>query len=133
MKRLLAMIAHPVTYYRFRLAMEQMILLHAACEFANIKDPSVWDVDRINEVLNQMLQAFHEDPHLLDGNKLVMEHLFWTRLLSRIKNLSISREGTKLVLEKYNFTTNYIDKEKPTTFDVVLTHICLIQMFGNLI
>lgn len=133
MKRLLAIATHPWMYYQFRKGQEQMVLLFAACHFLNIKDPTLWDVDRLNVALNQILEALHEDPHLLDDNKPVMEHLFWTRALSRFKKLTITREETRVMMEKYNFTIDHIKKDNPSTFDVVMTHILMVKMFGNLI
>ena len=133
MKRLLAIATHPRMYYFFRRGLERMVLLHAACEMLHIKDPTVWDVDRVKDILNKILEAIHEDPHLLDGNKIVCEHLFWTIMLSRFKKLTISRETTKRILDEYNFTVEHIKKENITSFDVITTHVLMVKMFGNLI
>ena len=133
MKRLLAIALHPFVYYQFRKCQEQMVLLYATCAFLRIEEPSVWDVDRIHDMLNEVLATLKSNPHILDGNELVKGHLFWTRLLLRFKSLTISREEVKNILEKYDFTVKNLKKEKPGAFDVVVIHVAMVAAFGELI
>ena len=142
MKRLLAITLHPITYFQFKRMQEWIVLLWASTNLLKIDEPSVWDVDRIYETINQMYNAFHECPTMLDNTPIVKQRLFWTMFLSKFKKLEITREEAKLVLEFYNEMRGELAQmieEKDVTdlkadlFAVVCHMDLMVQMFGNLI
>ena len=142
MKRLLAITLHPITYFRFKRMQEWIVLLWASTKLLNIEEPSVWDVDRIHETINQVYEAFHECPTMLDYTPIVKQRLFWTMFLSKFKKLEITREEAKLVLEFYNEMRGELAQmieEKDVTdlkadlFAVVYHMDLIVQRFGNLI
>ena len=117
------------------------MLLWASTKLLNIEEPSVWDVDRIHETINQVYEAFHECPTMLDDTHIVKQRLFWTMFLSKFKKLEITREEAKMVLEFYNDMRGELAQmieEKDVTdlkadlFAVVCHMDMMVQMFGNL-
>lgn len=142
MKRLLAIALHPVMYFRFKRMQEWIVLLWASTNLLKIEEPSVWDVDRIRETINQMYVVFHECPGILNGTPLSKQRLFWTLFLSKFKTLEITREEAKMVLDFYNNIrgdiSDLIEKKgitdlKADLFTVVCHMELMVQMFGNLI
>ena len=141
MKRLLAITLHPITYFRFKRMQEWIVLLWASTNLLKIDEPSVWDVDRIHETINQMYNAFHECPTMLDDTPIVKQRLFWTMFLSKFKKLEITREEAKMVLDFYNYMRGDISdliehgsiaNLKADLFAVVCHMDMMVQMFGNL-
>ena len=139
MKRLLAIALHPLTYFRLKRMQEWIVLLWASAKFLDIEKPSVWDVDRIHETINQVYRAFHECPDILNITPTVKRRLFWTIFLSKFKTLEITREEAKRVLDLYNNTCGYISYliergEVPyqkADLSAVVCHMNLsVQMFG---
>ena len=142
MKRLLAIALHPVMYFRFKRMQEWIVLLWASTTMLKIDEPSVWDVDRIHETINHIYMALHEYPNALDDKPLAKQRLFWTLLLSKFKQLEITREEAKLVLDFYNDMQgdiyNLIEEKgitdfKADVFAVVCQMDLMVQMFGNLV
>ena len=142
MKRLLAITLHPITYFRFKRMQEWIVLLWASTNLLKIDEPSVWDVDRIHETINQMYNAFHECPTMLDDLPIVKQRLFWTMFFSKFNKLEITREEAKLVLDFYNnmrgeisdlIESGSITNLKADLFAVVCQMDLMAQMFGNLI
>lgn len=142
MKRLLAIVLHPIIYFRFKRMQEWIVLLWASTTMLKIDEPSVWDVDRIHETINRVYGAFHECPSMLDDNPLAKQRLFWTLLLSKFKRLEITREEAKLVLDFYNdmrgdmsrlFEKKGVVDLKADLFAVVCQMDLIVQMFGNMI
>lgn len=142
MKRLLAIALHPVMYFRFKRMQEWIVLLWASTNLLKIDEPSVWDVDRIHETINQIYGAFHEHPDILNDTPLAKRRLCWTMFLSKFKRLEITREEAKLVLDFYNSMRGDISdliEEKGITdlkadlFTVVCQMELMVRMFGNLI
>ena len=133
---------HPITYFRFKRMQEWIALLWAATNLLKIDEPSVWDVDRIHDTINQIYGAFHECPDLLDDTPLAKQRLFWTMFLSKFKKLEITREEAKLVLDFYNTMqgdlSDMIEKSgvtdlKADMFSVVCHMDLMVQWFGNFI
>ena len=142
MRRLLAIALHPITYFRFKRMQEWFVLLEASTVMLKIDDPSVWDVDRIQENINRMYDVFHKDPTIFDDMQTTKKQLFWTLLLSRFKRLEITREEAKMVLDFYDcmrndiadiFAENGKPEEKVDVFTVVVHMNLMVQMFGNMI
>lgn len=101
MKRMFAILKHPVDYFNLVRLREWVVMLQASTMMLKIDEPSVWDVDRIHQNINAMYEVFHKDPNILKESKLLRKHLFWTLLLSRFKRLEISRERAKYILDFY--------------------------------
>ena len=62
MKKLLAILKHPIDYVNLIRLREWVVLLQASTMMLKIDEPSVWDVDRIHKNINAMYEVFHEDP-----------------------------------------------------------------------
>lgn len=129
MKRLFKIVSHPFKYYDFKRNQERIVLLYAASTILNIEDPTVWDVDMLNKMLNVVLKTIHRNPNIFDKLKMVKRDLFWTRLLSRFKQLEISREETKQIVDLYNTILGSIKSENPMMSDVVIGYSLLIERF----
>lgn len=138
MKRLLAIALHPITYFRLKRMQEWIVLLWASAKFLDIEKPSVWDVDRVHEIINQVYGAFHEYSNILNITPTVKKKLFWTIFLSKFKTLEITREEAKRVLDFYNNTCVYISYligrgevsyQKADLYAVVCHMNLAVQMF----
>ena len=103
MKKLLKWICHPIACYRYTRDKEQMLMFCAACIYNGIEDPTVWDVDRLTEAIDQNLAFLHLDPSMFDGMPIVRRNLFWTRLISRFKLMKFNRDHTRHYVEAYGF------------------------------
>ena len=62
MKRIFAILKHLVDYFNLVRLREWIIMLQASTMMLKIDDPSVWDVDRIQQNINAMYEVFHKDP-----------------------------------------------------------------------
>ena len=131
MKRLLAIALHPITYFRFKKNQEMMELFSTSCKFLGIDKPSIWDIDNICDSTNKLLCILHDDRHVLDGLPNVKSTLYWTLLMSRFKQLTITREETRELLDLYQFTLNH--SKGTDVMDVAAMHNLMVQMFGNFI
>ena len=131
MRKLIAIARHPVDYFNLVRLREWVVMLQASTMMLKIDEPSVWDVDRIQQNINAMYEVFHEDPNVLDENKMVCRHLFWTLLLSRFKKLEISRERAKYVLDFYEYRKSSF-KDKNELFELVVFLNAAVEMFGKI-
>lgn len=103
MKRMFAILTHPINYFNLVRLRELVVMFQASTMMLKIDEPSVWDVDRIQQNINAMYEVFYKNPNVLKESKLLCKHLFWTILLSRFKQLEISREMAKYVLDFYEY------------------------------
>lgn len=131
MKRMFAILTHPVDYFNLVRLREWVVMLQAATIMLKIDEPSVWDVDRIQQNINAMYGVFHEDPNILKENKTVCRHLFWTLLLSRFKRLEISRERAKYVLDFYEHMKSSFNG-KDELFELMVFLNAAVEMFGKI-
>lgn len=131
MKRMFAILTHPVDYFNLVRLREWVVMLQASTMMLKIDEPSVWDVDRIQQNINAMYGVFHEDPNVLKESKLLCKHLFWTLLLSRFKQLEISRERAKYVLDFYEYMKSSF-KDKNELFELVVFLNAAVEMFGKI-
>ena len=131
MKRLLAIALHPITYFRFKKNQEMMVLFSTSCQLLGIDKPSIWDVDHIHDAMYKLLCILHDDKHALDGLSNVKSTLYWTLLVSRFKQLTITREETRNMFDLYQFTLN--NSKGTDVMDVAAMHNLMVQMFGNFI
>ena len=131
MKRMFAILTHPVDYFNLVRLREWVVMLQASTMMLKIDEPSVWDVDRIHKNINAMYGVFHEDPNVLKESKLLCKHLFWTLLLSRFKQLEISRERAKYVLDFYEYMKSSF-KDKNELFELVVFLNAAVDMFGKI-
>ena len=131
MKRMFAILMHPVDYFNLVRLREWVVLLHASTTMLKIDDPSVWDVDRIHKNINAMYGIFHKNPNVLKESKLLCNHLFWTLLLSRFKRLEISREKAKYILDFYeHMKSDFEDKNE--LFGLIKFLNTWVEMFGKI-
>jgi hypothetical protein len=131
MKRMFAILTHPVDYFNLVRLREWVVMLQASTMMLKIDEPSVWDVDRIHQNINAMYGVIHEDPNVLKESKLLCKHLFWTLLLSRFKQLEISRERAKYVLDFYEYMKSSF-KDKNELFELVVFLNAAVDMFGKI-
>lgn len=131
MKRMFAILMHPVDYFNLVRLREWVVLLHASTTILKIDDPSVWDVDRIHKNINAMYEVFHKDPNILKESKLLCKHLFWTLLLSRFKRLEISRERAKYVLDFYELMKSSF-KDRNELVELIRFLNEAVEMFGKI-
>lgn len=136
MKRLLAIVRHPVLYCWMRMEAERMLILNGACAMLGIENPTIWELDQIHEKMNEILKILHDSPEMrkwFKGMPNVRFNIRWTLFLSRFRLLSVTREDVKRLLDLYNNALNVLSKENPTITDVVSTHIMMIRMFEELV
>jgi hypothetical protein len=126
-----AILKHPVEYFNLVRLREWVVMLQASTMMLKIDEPSVWDVDRIHQNINAMYGVIHEDPNVLKESKLLCKHLFWTLLLSRFKQLEISRERAKYVLDFYEYMKSSF-KDKNELFELVVFLNAAVDMFGKI-
>ena len=131
MKRMFAILKHPIDYFNLVRLREWVVLLQASTIMLKIDEPSVWDVDRIHQNINAMYEIFHKDPNVLNKNKTVCKHLFWTLLLSRFKRLEISRESAKYILDFYEHMKSS-STDKDALFGLMVFLNVAIEMFGKI-
>ena len=131
MRRMFAILKHPVDYFNLVRLREWVVMLQASTMMLKIGEPSVWDVDRIQRNINAMYEVFHEDPNVLKENKLVCKRLFWTLLLSRFKRLEMSRERAKYVLDCYEHMKTSLNGEGELFRLMVLLNTA-VEMFGKI-
>lgn len=131
MKRMFAILNHPVDYFNLVRMREWVVLLHASTIMLKIDDPFVWDVDRIHKNINAMYGIFHKDPNVLKKSKLLCRHLFWTRLLSRFRRLDMSRERAKRIIEFYEHMKSLFTG-KNELFELVRNLNRSVEMFGKI-
>lgn len=78
-----------------------------------------------------MYEVFHKDPNVLKESKLLCRHLFWTLLLSRFKQLEISRKRAKYILDFYeHMKSSFTDKNE--LFELVRFLNMSVEMFGKI-
>ena len=126
-----AILTHPVDYFNLVRLREWVVMLQASTMMLKIDEPSVWDVDRIHKNINAMYEVFHKDPNILKKSNLLCKHLFWTLLLSRFKQLEISRERAKYVLDFYEYMKSSF-KDKNELFELVVFLNAAVDMFGKI-
>ena len=131
MRKLIAIARHPVDYFDLVRLREWVVMLQASAMLLKIDEPSVWDVDRIRQNINDMYEVFHKDPNVLNENKVVCRHLFWTLLLSRFKKLEISRERAKYVLDFYELMKSSF-KDKNELIELIRFLNEAVEMFGKI-
>lgn len=131
MRKLIAILKHPVDYFNLVRLREWVVMLQASTMMLKIDEPSVWDVDRIHQNINAMYGVFHKDPNVLKESKLLSRHLFWTLLLSRFKRLEISRERAKYVLDFYELMKSSF-KDKNELVELIRFLNEAVEMFGKI-
>jgi len=131
MKRMFAILTHPVDYFNLVRLREWVVMLQASTMMLNIDEPSVWDVDRIHKNINAMYELFYKDPNILNENKMVCKHLFWTLLLSRFKRLEISRQRAKYILDFYEYMKSSFNGNDEL-FELMVFLNMAIEMFGKI-
>ena len=131
MKRMFAILKHPVDYFNLVRLREWVVLLHASTTILNIDELSVWDVDRIQQNINAIYGIFHKNPNVMKKSKLLRKHLFWTLLLSRFNRLEMSREKAKLILDFYeHMKSSFTNKNE--LFELVRFLNASVEMFGKI-
>ena len=130
MKRMFAILTHPINYFNLVRLREWVVMLQASTMMLKIDEPSVWDVDRIHQNVNAMYEVFHEDPNVLNDNKILRRHLFWTLLLSRFKRLEISRERAKYILDFYEHMKSSLTGKDELLRLMVFLNMA-VEMFGE--
>ena len=133
MKRLLAIVRHPILYFWVRMESERMVLLHAACTMlGGIEKPTVWDIDRIHEKMNMALHIFHNDASIrkwFKDKRSVGAGLKWTLFLSRFKQLNVTRDDVRRLIDLFNNAVNVLSKKNVTIDDVVAVHRIMAMSF----
>ena len=97
---LLNILLSPVKWYKYVKLKEQTFMLCWCCVYKEIEEPTVWDVDILHKVVNEMLAILHDDPHMLDKFKIRRE-MFWHLLLSKWRQLEISRTDVQHFVSTY--------------------------------
>ena len=131
MKRMFSILKHPIDYFNLVRLREWVVMLQASTMMLKIDEPSVWDVDRIHQSINAMYEVFHKDPNVLNENKTVRKHLFWTLLLSRFKQLKISRERAKYILDFYEHMKSPFNR-KNELFELMVFLNDAVEMFWKI-
>lgn len=113
MKKLLKWICHPALCWRYTMDKERFLLFCTACIYKEIEDPTVWEVDKLTEVLDLFLVMIHMEPDIFDNMPVVKKGLFLTRILSRFKQLKFNREDTRKFIEMYGEFKGLLDGKLP--------------------
>ena len=131
MKRMFAILKHPIDYFNLVKMREWVVLLQASTVILKIDEPSVWDVDRIHKNINAMYGILYKDPNVLKKSKLLCRHLFWTIFLSRFKRLEMSRERAKRIIDFYeHMKSSFTGKNE--LFELVRNLNRSVEMFGKI-
>lgn len=136
MKKLLAILRHPILYFWIRMESERMVLLHAACTMLGLDKPTVWDIDRIHEKINECLFTFHNSPEMRKWFKSlpsINASLRWTMFMSRFKCLAVTRDDVRRLIDLFNNAVNVLSKENVTIEDVVAVHRVMAMSFEKFV
>ena len=129
LQKALSVILHPVIFYRAQKRQEQMMLLALAALYSNIEDPNGYDVDKLHEEMNSVLEIMHNYPHVIDEFPEMKHDLFWCKLLSKFFKLEVAREDVKATIDVYSYPKGHLDDYgiKPTIVNASNTLICLMK------
>lgn len=133
MKRLFKILSHPILFCAIVRDKERMCVFHCACTLLGIQKPTVWDVDRINEMTNKVMSGFHDSNSFFTDSKTMWERLGWTLLVSKFKRISVPREVTKQCLDLYNNVVSVLSKEDVTVEDATIAHEIMVSNFENFV
>jgi len=133
MKKLLAIVLDPLSYFVLKKRQERLVLLAVACLACNVEEPSVWDVDKLHKSINHYLEAIHNDPAMLDGMGHMKKSLFWHRLVSRLKKVELEREDVKATVDDYAFVRGLIDGKSGSACPAAVAawFNAAVKMFGT--
>lgn len=133
MKKVLAILCHPIVYFCVVKDLEMMVLFNCACTLLDLPEPTVWEVDKINEMTNSILYTMRSSPDCIGNNRNVKSCLFWTRLILKFRDVTVSRDTTWHCLDLYNNATKVISKENVTLDDALAAHMLMVKKFEYLV
>ena len=133
LKRMFSILKHPHLFYQMVRDKERMVIFHCACTLMGLDKPTVWEVDKIHETMNEALLNIYRDRQLFAAQREICDKLFWTLLVSRFKQLSVTREVTRRCLELYDNCVSVLPKENVTVEDAVIAHIVMVSKFENFV
>ena len=133
LKRMCAILKHPYLFYQMVRDKERMVIFHCACTLMELDKPTVWEVDKIHAMMNEALLNIYRDRPVFAAQREICDKLFWTLLVSRFKQLSVTREDTRRCLELYDNCVSVLPKENVTVEDAVIAHIVMVNKFEHFV